>query len=88
MPKHVHYNVIKAWAEGAEIQLQNTKGEWRTVEPPAWDKNTNYRVKPTPNIVSLKLCIKQEGTHVFLDFARANIAVEFTDGKLTKATVI
>jgi len=88
MPKQVHCDVIKAWADGAEIEYRNSSGLWVPKTHPVWDSIAEYRVKPTPNIVSLKLCIKQEGTHVFLDFARANIAVEFTDGKLTKATVI
>lgn len=49
---HVHAELIKAWADGAEIQYKNlTGGEWITfskTESPCWDPLRCYRIKPQP----------------------------------------
>lgn len=48
MPKHVHCDLIKAWAEGAEIQaLYPTEGWVDCVDNrPAWYMDKKYRIKP------------------------------------------
>jgi hypothetical protein len=47
MKPHKHCEVIKAWADGAEIQFWD--GElWCDVEIPYWDKADSYRIKPQP----------------------------------------
>lgn len=43
--KHMHCELIKAWAEGAEIEYL-LHGEWVSIEPPSWDEEREYRVKP------------------------------------------
>ena len=51
---HKHAEVIKAWADGAEIEYKDTlTGPWRYAGTPTWDKDIDYRVKPEkkPNIV-------------------------------------
>lgn len=49
--KHVHCDVIKAWADGARIQWKSKHASvWYDcdeTEPPEWHDNLNYRVKPT-----------------------------------------
>lgn len=45
MAKHVHCDLIKAWADGYEIERMSDKG-WIDVENPAWEKTTQYRIKP------------------------------------------
>jgi hypothetical protein len=43
--KHVHAEIIKAWADGAEVQ-DNWAGEWVNIgEYPTWE-GQKYRVKP------------------------------------------
>ena len=54
MARHIHADLIHAWADGAAIQyLSNETGEWNDVvaNEPGWCKNYKYRVKtPTINI--------------------------------------
>jgi len=52
---HIHADVIKAWADGSEIQArscsslcENKWGGWCNVEQPEWHKHQEYRVKPEP----------------------------------------
>jgi hypothetical protein len=40
-----HAELIKAWAEGADIQVRYDK-EWTDVENPRWANSLEYRVKP------------------------------------------
>ena len=44
---HVHAELIKAWADGAEIQYWSDfyKG-WFTSKTPWWETGTKYRIKP------------------------------------------
>ena len=43
---HKHAALIKAWADGAEIEVKHT-GIWHTIKMPMWDGD-NYRIKPEP----------------------------------------
>jgi len=44
---HVHAEVIKAWADGAEIETYNkTTANWVISHNPMWFKDSMYRVKP------------------------------------------
>lgn len=47
---HVYAEVIKAWADGADIQYRNRGStcEWVDVMRPSWDDQYEYRVKPEP----------------------------------------
>lgn len=45
--KHKHAELIKAWADGAEIECKFKSGNWRTVEYPDWaNPLEEYRIKP------------------------------------------
>ena len=47
---HKHSELIKAWADGAEIQFQDSFGNWFDCEDtPRWVDHANYRIKPEPN---------------------------------------
>lgn len=50
-PPHKHAEVIKAWADGAEIEFfGQLSRKWSTVPQPTWDVNYTYRIKPSnPN---------------------------------------
>lgn len=48
---HPHAEVIKAWADGCEVQFWHGPTEtWEdvTVRNPPWSESTKYRVKPEP----------------------------------------
>ena len=59
--KHKHAEVIKAWADGAEIEYwSNYEGRWilLNMESPGWELGFKYRVKPTPkpDVVKNVIC--------------------------------
>lgn len=46
---HVHAEVIKAYADGAQIEFRHAPNrEWEGVAQPYFDVSTEYRVKPEP----------------------------------------
>lgn len=46
MKPHKHAELIKAWAEGAEIEVYSESfGKWVLQEHPSWGLFLNYRVK-------------------------------------------
>jgi len=45
---HVHAELIKAWADGAEIEAYQGGGSWKCVSSPEWNMGTTYRIKPEP----------------------------------------
>lgn len=55
MKPHPHAVLIKAWADGAQIQqYRENLDEWRDCSPyPVWDERLTYRIKPElqPDIV-------------------------------------
>lgn len=44
--RHKHADVIVAWANGAEIEIDVGVGRWVPVEYPRWEEGHYYRVKP------------------------------------------
>ena len=50
MKPHKHAELIKLWADGAEIEYEYD-GRWTPVEPPAWETSVQYRIKPEPEFV-------------------------------------
>ena len=49
MTKHIHYDTIIAWANGAAIEMFDIHTEtWHDVARPSWYASINYRVKPQP----------------------------------------
>ena len=44
-------DVIRAWADGAEVQFQDNNGVWVDTTNPTWRQSIVYRVKP--NTVSI-----------------------------------
>jgi len=47
--KHKHSEVIKAWADGAQVEyLYTDTMEWHTTSNPQFSTNVQYRVKPEP----------------------------------------
>jgi hypothetical protein len=49
MTSHKHAELIKAWADGAEIEVCSDRtGEWVDVHEPYWAACCLYRIKPEP----------------------------------------
>lgn len=45
--RHKHYDLIVAWANGAEIETETgCSGGWIACSTPIWDSNYQYRIKP------------------------------------------
>lgn len=60
---HKHAALIKAWADGAEIEyLPSEETRWRLIPSPLWDGNGDYRIKPElkPDVVRY-VCAATEG---------------------------
>ena len=45
---HKHAELIKAWADGAEIEAYAGSSSWVTIRSPGWYSDTKYRIKPEP----------------------------------------
>ncbi|MEL7423472.1 MAG: hypothetical protein AAFN81_10805 [Bacteroidota bacterium] len=50
-PPHKHAELIKAWADGAEVEIRcRYSGKWHDCPNPVWDERLVYRIKPSnPN---------------------------------------
>ena len=63
MKPHKHAELIKAWADGAEIQCKNyDTGLWHDIpdNEPLWNLSAEYRIKPEPkpDVVLYSNCSK------------------------------
>lgn len=43
--KQIHADVIKAWADGKDIEYSNDGKTWYYTEHPEWSNNVQYRVR-------------------------------------------
>lgn len=43
---HKHAEIIKAWADGADIEVRIPEGSWALAELPSWHEHYEYRIKP------------------------------------------
>lgn len=51
---HKHAALIKAWADGAEIQIWMDAEMWINDKVPIWDIRDRYRIKPEPKPNTVK----------------------------------
>lgn len=88
---HVHAELIKAWADGAEIEwLDQHADTWRLATVPGWDKFVTYRIKPEPRPDFVKFTAAgMEGFYDHLP-VKANLKLTFDGetGKLKDAEVL
>ena len=67
MKPHKHAELIKAWADGAEIECKFKSGNWRTVEYPDWaNPLEEYRIKPEEKKPVVRWKCVYENTHGYL----------------------
>lgn len=64
---HKHAEVIKAWADGYEIQFkEESSSEWRdVVGQPSWLYYLEYRVKPTPVVNKFRVALLHDCGHTY-----------------------
>lgn len=43
---HKHAELIKLWADGAEIQVKDSGARWLDMANPTWQEWNTYRIKP------------------------------------------
>lgn len=90
---HKHAEVIKAWADGAEIQVRSTPvSPWVDTDNPPFIECFEYRTKPQQISVLRHVSFnsRQDLTKTFaLDAEKCNIKFIFDrDGKLLDAEVL
>lgn len=66
---HVHAELIKAWADGAEIQYKpgGKQGNWLDCLYPTWDSCIEYRIKP--KTIKYRLYLYQSGMRTIIQTA-------------------
>ena len=98
MTPHKHHDLIVAWAKGAKIQVKSAHLGWQDVlnHNPAWDEDTDYRIKPVPKPDKVILgyvnnCgyVWNPGTGVwYQEIKNLRLTIDGETGKLKEAEVI
>jgi hypothetical protein len=89
-----HKELIIAWANGAQIQVQDAQGRWQSIGHPIWDVDSAYRIKPEPKPDTVRYYISRiDKVHVYSvneSVERANVKLTFDSatGALKSAEVI
>jgi hypothetical protein len=56
--KHKHYDLIMAWADGAEIEYFHIGcQQWFKETNPLWKENLEYRVKPKEEFLKYRVAL-------------------------------
>ena len=86
MKPRKHAELIKAWADGAEIEWEY-EGEWfDAVGNPEWQTNVKYRIKPEPkpDIYCMEyFYLSDDGDWMSTNCSPANLKLTF-DGETNK----
>lgn len=96
---HVHAELIKAWADGAEIECLLATGLWSKAPNPNWDSGYKYRIKPKPDVVKYMGFLSSNGvegrfcmsnTHYVVDHwpNQLKLTLDGETGKLKSAEVL
>lgn len=92
MKKHKHSELIKAWADGEEIQIFDF-GKWMDCTP-EWSETSRYRIKPLPKpdrafTVRVEECPQnQRGVYFPLKEENLRLIFDGETGELKKAEII
>ena len=90
MKPHKHADIIKAWADGAEIEGRNALGEWVQIWVTTWSEVDEFRIKPESKLDTVWNYNAFEGHLVRCDADSANLKLTFNGetGNLKAAEVI
>ena len=83
---HKHAELIKAWADGAEIEWKNDVGIWLVAQWPEWNDKTEYRIKPQvpkPDVVRYAKVFLEKEELKFKYFFSDELDSSFDNLKLT-----
>jgi len=79
---HKHAEFIKAWADGAEIQIKTLAGRWVTIGhvAPSWEVKHEYRIKPEPQVYECFIHkeagrVIYENPYLLQDYKRCTITI-------------
>ena len=66
---HKHAELIKAWADGAEIEYKShVDGSWRNLTSGQWLDNYEYRLKPIPKPDKVSYGVYKSAAEVYYNF--------------------
>ena len=92
---HKHAELIKLWADGAEIQWRwgHINDEWETTTTPHWQSDCEFRIKPQPKpdyVVYPSVANSWEGNEKTQWFVKNHLKLIFDGetGKLKSAEVL
>lgn len=89
---HKYAALIKAWADGAEIEWQYpANAEWKTCDRPAWREQVGYRIKPEqePDVVLyFRHCVQWWGHETVEDGDNTKATFNGETGKLIKLEMV
>ncbi len=94
MKPHKHAELIKAWADGAQIEFKNIHNEWQSDKGNIiWNEYMEFRIKPEPKpdvVQSLHIYFNHESNEWFWDEEEANLQLTFNGetGELKSAEVL
>ncbi len=90
MKPQKHAKLIKAWADGAEIEYRwLDQSKWCSTSTLTWRDECEYRIKPKPDVVTFE-CLEINDGDVFFALGKDNLKLTWCGetGKLKSAEVI
>lgn len=86
---HKHAAIIKAWADGAEIECLNKHSQWVECPEPFWMEEIRYRIKPQ-NLSAAYIVDHKYSVRAPEHWEKPNLTLTFDGetGKLKSAEVI
>ena len=90
--RHKHYDCIVAWAEGKQIEIKMSTGDWVDVTWfPQFDTKCEYRIKKEP-VIEVKYFVKDDAynTHHYIEtciHGYYDLKITYQDGVAIKAEV-
>ena len=93
MKPHKHAELIKQWADGAEIEFKSRpEMDWETYDCPSWYDCYEYRIKPEPkpDVVEYYQLLRgdNEAQRVRKEYANLEIIWDGETGELKSAEVL
>ena len=75
---HKHAELIKAWADGIQIQYRNViSDKWFDVESPDWSEHNQYRIKGENTVIFCTVSPTQFSLILNGRLARPNLKLTF-----------
>lgn len=85
MKPHKHSELIKAWADGATIEVKyDEDNSWVEVEKPEWNEHAEYRLKlqAKPDIIRYIHPTRYAGSSEYFEEATFKIVIDGETGEV------